>query len=100
LDQVIFPDSLENLQFGQWFNQSLEGVTWPSSLKNLKLSDKFQQSLEGVNMPRTFQTLVWDSVVISSARCEKRVAKSEQTWSESFLLWDNQMHCSKGGEEG
>jgi hypothetical protein len=97
---VTFPSSLQSLSFGGRFDCSLDQVIFPDSLENLQFGQWFNQSLEGVNMPRTFQTLVWDSVVISSARCEKRVAKSEQTWSESFLLWDNRMHCSKGGDEG
>lgn len=43
----MFPDGLETLSFGVCFSKSLQPVTLPSSLQRLDLGETFNQSLEG-----------------------------------------------------
>ena len=53
------PSSLQNLTFGAYFNQSLEGIQLPSSLQSLEFGDDFNQSLEGIQLPSSLQSLTF-----------------------------------------
>jgi hypothetical protein len=47
-DTFEFPAGLLFIQFGNDFDQPLDGVTFPKSLLELRLGDKFNQPLDGV----------------------------------------------------
>ena len=55
------PKSLENLTFGNEFNQSLEQVTLPRNLQSLTFGHGFNQSLEHVMLPSGLQSLTFGS---------------------------------------
>lgn len=57
LDQVRFPDTLECLTLGEYFNQSLEEVKFPSNLKSLTFGHEFCQSIDQVELPENLQFL-------------------------------------------
>ena len=54
---VNFPQSLEELDLGYSFNQSLVGVNFPQSLEYLKLGRSFNKSLVGVNFPQSLTVI-------------------------------------------
>ena len=51
LEGVNLPAGLQHLQFGRYFNRSLEGANLPAGLLHLQFGTCFKQSLEGVNLP-------------------------------------------------
>ena len=57
LKGVTFPSSLQRLTFGHHFNHSLEGVIFSSSLESLTFGNRFNKSLKGVTFPRTISML-------------------------------------------
>ena len=57
LEQVVWPENLDTLSFGERFQQSLEGVAWPSALQSLVFGKDFNQSLEDVTWPASLQNL-------------------------------------------
>ena len=65
LDNVRWPAGLQSLNFGQRFNQSLDYVTWPPGLQTLTFCDRsndcgeFNQSLDNVKWPESLQTLTF-----------------------------------------
>ncbi len=59
LCKITLPSSLQNLTFGQEFNQRLENVSLPSSLQNLTFGEDFNQSLENVTLPSSLQSLTF-----------------------------------------
>eukprot|EP00438_Fugacium_kawagutii_P013948 Skav203414 [mRNA] locus=scaffold1743:285672:286487:- [translate_table: standard] len=59
MEGVTLPSGLRNLTFGEYFNQSMEGVTLPSGLQNLTFGREFDQSMEGVTLPSGLQNLTF-----------------------------------------
>ena len=57
LGRVSLPSGLQTLIFGHSFNQSFEEVTLPSGLHNLEFGNNFVQSLEHVTLPSNLQSL-------------------------------------------
>ena len=55
LDNVIFPQSLTSLKFGDRFNQSLDNVKFPQSLTSLTFGFHFNQSIRNVNWPNIIE---------------------------------------------
>lgn len=51
IDNVVWPRSLEYLEFGRSFNQPIQKVTWPTSLVCLSLGLDFNQPIVGVTWP-------------------------------------------------
>lgn len=51
LDNIVFPDSLEQIFFGNIFNQSIDNIKFPINLKIIVLSDKFNRPLHNVKFP-------------------------------------------------
>ncbi len=52
-----FPETLECLTLGEYFNQSLEEVKFPSNLKSLTFGHEFCQSIDQVELPENLQFL-------------------------------------------
>ena len=57
--EMQFPASLQKLSFGQFFNQSLQGVNLAAYLQELTFALNYHQSLQGVNLPASLQTLTF-----------------------------------------
>ena len=53
LEDVAFPDGLQHLAFGFYFNQSLQNL--PDSLQSLTVGHDFKQSSESVQLPKQLQ---------------------------------------------
>eukprot|EP00913_Durusdinium_trenchii_P012930 g12142.t1 len=59
LKQIDVPSGLRCLTLGAWYNQSLEAVTLPSHLKTLTFGHFFNQSLERVCLPAGLESLTF-----------------------------------------
>ena len=59
LDRVSLPSGLQSLTFGNKFNQRLDGVSLPSGLQSLRLGYRFNQIVEGVSLPSGLQNLTF-----------------------------------------
>eukprot|EP00435_Cladocopium_sp_Y103_P037355 s2023_g9.t2 len=57
LPQVKLPDSIKTIIFGFKFDQSLDRMTLPAGLQTLTFGNDFNQSLDGVTLPAGLQTL-------------------------------------------
>ena len=57
IDGVVWPDSLQQLNFGNSFNQPIAEVVWPASLQQLSFGDRFNQPIAGVVWPASLQQL-------------------------------------------
>jgi hypothetical protein len=58
---VALPSSLQNLSFGNMFNQPMEKLALPSSLQNLRFGDAFNHPMENTFFPRSLQRLEFGS---------------------------------------
>ena len=66
---MTWPAWLQNLTFGENFNQGLDNVTWPAGLKSLTFDsiyiDGRRLAESGVVLPGTFSTLVTEEMGLS-----------------------------------
>ena len=56
-DHIRIPDSVVILQFGEWFDQSLAGVSLPCGLRELRFGRTFNKRLDDVDLPANLQIL-------------------------------------------
>ena len=54
---TTLPENLERLNFGNAFNQSLEGVQFPRSLQSLTFGVAFRQRMNEIDLPESLQSL-------------------------------------------
>ncbi|CAN0300989.1 unnamed protein product, partial [Ectocarpus sp. 8 AP-2014] len=54
---VVWPSSLQELQFGSRFNQSIAGTVWPASLRKISFGDGFNKPIAEVAWPASLQEL-------------------------------------------
>jgi hypothetical protein len=54
LDKMTWPSNLQTLTFGAAFNQSLERVSWPCTLRSLTFGEEFNQNLQDVRLASGF----------------------------------------------
>ncbi len=59
--EVVWPASLQQLSFGEYFNQPIAGVVWPASLQQLSFGKSFNQPIAGVVWPASLQQLSFGS---------------------------------------
>ncbi|CAN0208747.1 unnamed protein product [Scytosiphon promiscuus] len=57
--RVALPECLRQLKFGRRFNQSIEEVVWPTSLQQLTFGDSFHQPIREVLWPASLQPLTF-----------------------------------------
>ncbi|CAN0290720.1 unnamed protein product [Scytosiphon promiscuus] len=57
--RVALPESLRQLTFGDSFNQSAKDIMWPSSLQQLTFGEQFDRPIEGVVWPTSLQRLTF-----------------------------------------
>ncbi|CAN0073129.1 unnamed protein product, partial [Ectocarpus sp. 6 AP-2014] len=57
LDTTSWPIALEQLSFGNGFNQPIAGVEWPVSLRQLSFGERFNQPIVDVEWPVSLQQL-------------------------------------------
>lgn len=56
---LMWPASLKQLGFGEFFNQPLDGVRWPASLKDVVFGWEFNQRLDGVRWQMSLKRIVF-----------------------------------------
>lgn len=56
---VVWPMNLKRLAFGRGFNQAIKEVTWPGSLRELSFGSWFNQDIDGTIWPTSLQTLTF-----------------------------------------
>ena len=54
---VVWPPSLQQLSFGDCFNQPIVGIVWPTSLQQLSFGQFFNQTVAGVVWPPSLEQL-------------------------------------------
>eukprot|EP00904_Undaria_pinnatifida_P001034 jgi/Undpi1/10931/HiC_scaffold_3.g01457.m1 len=54
---VVWPRGLKRLKFGREFNRTIRSADWPASLRHLTFGNWFNQALESVVWPTELQTL-------------------------------------------
>ncbi|CAN0255900.1 unnamed protein product [Scytosiphon promiscuus] len=59
LSGVALPEILRQLTFGDGFNQSINDVVWPTSLQQLTFGGQFDRPIEGVVWPTSLQRLTF-----------------------------------------
>merc|ERR1711924_456532 len=60
--------TLQNLNFGQYFDQSIDNVTLPSGLQSLTFRHFFNQSMDNVTLPSGLQSLSCNPSCFSGAK--------------------------------
>lgn len=58
LDEVVFPEAMHKITFGDRFNQDLAGAALPKYLNTLEFGKDFNHSLEHVKLPVSLKVLV------------------------------------------
>lgn len=74
--KVVWPASLKQLVFGEYFNQPLDGVRWPASLEEVVFGWEFNQTLDEVRWPLSLKRVVF------GVRFNQRI--SEVKWPGSL----------------
>lgn len=59
IENVMWPASLVQLEFGMHFDQPIENVTWPSSLRQLTFGHSFNRGIEAVAWPSSLEQLAF-----------------------------------------
>lgn len=61
IDNIEFPPNLETLTLSAKFNQPLDNVKFPESLKKIEMGYYFNQSLQNVKLPPNLKEFVFES---------------------------------------
>ena len=59
MDNVTLPSGLQSLTFGANYNKSMDNVALPSGLQSLTFRYRFNQSMDNVALPSGFQSLTF-----------------------------------------
>ena len=59
LDNAIFPNSLEILEFGSNFNKTIEKVKFPNSLAHIICGHSFNQPLDNIIFPESLKSITF-----------------------------------------
>ena len=62
INEVVWPASLRKLEFGNNFNQPIHEVAWPTSLQQLTFGKRFDQPINEVVWPTSLRKQVWEQL--------------------------------------
>ena len=58
INNVVFPLNIKKIDFGVYFNQPIEHIIFPEELKDIYISNYLRQSLKNLVLPKYFKRLI------------------------------------------
>lgn len=59
VDQEWWPESLRELTFGRWFNDTVDNIIWPECLEQITFGENFNQPMNSVVWPGALEQLTF-----------------------------------------